>query len=57
VNLGLAGWSGQSAALPAGHLPDDIPAVLARIREVVARTAQPAGASGQRTPQPADTRR
>lgn len=34
VDLGLATWLGQAAVAPAGRIPDDIPAVLARIRAV-----------------------
>ena len=34
VDLGLATWLGQPASPPSGQLPDDIPAVLARIRTV-----------------------
>lgn len=55
VDLGLAGWLGQGVAAPAGCLPDDIPAVLARIREVSARPAAPAD-SGQPTRQAANSR-
>jgi mitochondrial fission protein ELM1 len=34
VDLGLATWLGQPARAPSGQLPDDLPAVLARIRAV-----------------------
>ena len=36
VELGLAGWAGDAARTPSGRIPDDIPAVLARIRELAA---------------------
>ena len=39
VALDLAGWAGESATPPAPHIPDDMPAVLARIRDVAVQTA------------------
>jgi hypothetical protein len=41
VDRGLATWLGQTPGPPTGTIPDDIPAVLARIRGVAVRPAEP----------------
>jgi hypothetical protein len=47
VALGLAGWTGDAARMPSGRIPDDIPAVLARIRTLAEAADAAAGEPGQ----------